>query len=88
MEIKRLPLSENYQTKETEFYSSVKTEFGSRGVREAKALLQGDYENMCADEKMNAFDCEAVLLALQEVFIKSKREARLKYTPHKYRNSQ
>lgn len=67
---------------EEEFYAKVKEKYGSRGLRQAKEMVNGmvfcDGIEKPLDKKSPAAQ------ALMQVFLKHKEENK-KYTPKKYR---
>lgn len=69
------------------FLGSVREEFGSKGAVEAKLFMNDTLEEY-RDPNISLVDLEPVMRAMQEAFLTSKREAREKFTPKKYRKEQ
>lgn len=68
---------------EEEFYAKVKEKYGSRGVRQAKKMMNC---TVIGDGREEPLDKESQLAqALMEVFFITKEKAREKFTPKKYR---
>ena len=67
---------------EQEFLTAAKERFGSRGLRQAKTMLEG------LDKKKSsvpANEVPAYRSLMMDLWLDSKEEARQKYTPKKYR---
>ncbi|GHU35320.1 hypothetical protein FACS1894105_03790 [Clostridia bacterium] len=60
--------------------SSVRDEFGSRGVREANELIQRAHALFAGGELDNSAK-DLFFHSLMEVYLESKTEARIKFTP-------
>ncbi len=81
---KTLNLNINFLlTEEDEFLLETAAEYGSRGKRSAKKLLD-DAAAMYAGGEMADEDMEELIFGLQEIFIDAKRKNREKYTPKKH----
>lgn len=64
---------------EQEFYEKVKTEYGSRGVKQAKKMMaDSEVQKICTGGENTT---AAVMLA----FLSNKQRARAKFTPRKYK---
>lgn len=70
---------------EEEFYEKVKETYGSRGIRQAKKMMNC---TVVGDGKEEPLDKGSVLAqALMESFFICKEKAREKFTPKKYRKT-
>ena len=77
-------VSEDYWEQYETFIESVRSEFGNRGVGEARKLIRETLEQY-RPPQIPLTDLEGVLLAMQQAFLTAKREAREKFTPKKYK---
>jgi len=77
-------LSENYRDKTAENAAAVKKEFGTRGLKEFRDLMDSERASF-RRPRAGLEDMEAYLLSLQDAFLIAKRKARVKFTPNKYR---
>ena len=74
----------NYlRTEEEEFMEEVGEQFGSRGQRQASAIL-AEARQLFAGGELSDDDLDGVMRALQDYYWKAKEENK-KYTPKKYR---
>ena len=76
-------VSDDYWKQYEAFIEAVRSEFGNRGVRDARKLMRGTLEQY-RPPQIPLTDLEGVLLATQQAFLIAKREARAKFTPKKY----
>ena len=73
----------NYlRTEEEEFLEDVGQQFGSRGQRQAEAILS-DARRLFAGGELSDDDKLAFLMEMQQLFLDSKQRAK-KFTPRKY----
>ena len=73
----------NYlRTEEEEFLEDVDQQFGSRGQRQAEAILS-DARRLFAGGELSDDDKLAFLMEMQQLFLDSKQRAK-KFTPRKY----
>ena len=73
----------NYlRTEEEEFMEEVGQEYGSRGQRQARAILN-EAAGLFAGGELSEDDKLAFLTEMQQLFLDSKQRAK-KYTPKKY----
>ena len=73
----------NYlRTDEEEFLEDVGQQFGSRGQRQAEAILS-DARRLFAGGELSDDDKLAFLMEMQQLFLDSKQRAK-KFTPRKY----
>lgn len=78
-----LGVNVNYlRTEEDEFMTNVGQEFGTRGQRQAQAILS-EVKQLFAGGELSDEDEIAFLTDMQQLFLDSKRRAK-KYTPKKY----
>ncbi len=67
-----------------EFLLTAKEQFGARGKRDAEQLMQ-DAGALFAGGELAEEDMDAMMLALQQMYIDAKTRNRAKYTPEKFR---
>ena len=73
----------NYlRTEDEEFLEDVGQQFGTRGQRQAEAILN-EARQLFAGGELSDDDQLAFLMEMQQLFIDSKQRAK-KYTPRKY----
>lgn len=77
-------VSDDYWKQCETFIENVRSEFGNRGVGEARKLIRKTMEQY-RPPQMPLTDLDGVLLAMQQAFLIAKREARSKFTPKKYK---
>lgn len=77
-------VSDDYWKQYETFIENVRSEFGNRGVGEARKLIRETLEQY-RPPQIPLTDLEGVLLAMQQAFLTAKREAREKFTPKKYK---
>ena len=63
-------------------FENVRSEFGNRGVGEARKLIRETLEQY-RPPQIPLTDLEGVLLTMQQAFLIAKREAREKFAPKK-----
>ena len=77
----------NYLLTEDEaFITEASVQYGSRGRRQAEALL-AEMTGLFAGGELTDSDRDAIMIALQKVYFECKEKNR-KYTPHKYRKDE
>ncbi len=77
----------NYLLTEDEaFITEASAQYGSRGRRQAEALL-AEMTGLFAGGELTDSDRDAIMIALQKVYFECKEKNR-KYTPHKYRKDE
>ena len=69
-----------------EFLLTAKEQFGARGKRDAEQLMQ-DAGALFAGGELAEEDMDAMMLALQQMYIDAKTRNRAKYTPEKFRQN-
>lgn len=75
----------NYLLTENEaFITSATEQFGARGQKDAKELVD-DLTGLFAGGEMAEEDMDALMLAVQEAYVEAKKRNREKFTPKKYR---
>ncbi len=76
----------NYlRTEEEEFLEDVGQQFGTRGQRQAAAIMT-EARQLFAGGELSEEDKLAFFLEMQELFVHSKQEAKKRYTPKKYQH--
>ncbi len=70
-------------TEEETFVAKAEEEFGARGKRDARELME-ELTGLFAGGEMAEEDMDELMLAVQEAYVIAKRNNR-KYIPHKYR---
>ena len=70
-------------TDDEEFVSEASEQYGSRGRRQAEALLN-EMSGLFAGGELSESDQDAIMIAMQKIYFECK-ERNKKYTPHKYR---
>ena len=73
-------------TEDEEFMSGVREQYGRRGQLQAEEVFNQARE-LFAGGELSETDKQAFIAELQEIFLKSKKRAREKYTPKKYRKT-
>lgn len=73
-------------TEDEKFMSDVREQYGRRGQLQAAEVFSQARE-LFAGGELSEQDKEAFISALQEIFLESKKRAREKYTPKKYRKA-
>ena len=77
----------NYlMTDDEEFVARAAEQYGDRGMRQARELVQG-ISGLFAGGTLTEQDKDAVMKALQDISWESKARNKEKYTPEKYRKS-
>ena len=75
----------NYlMTDDEEFVARASEQYGDRGMRQARELVQG-ISGLFAGGTLSEQDKDAVMKALQDIYWESKARNKEKYTPEKYR---
>lgn len=67
------------------FLANVHNEFGSKGARQATAILE-QTGALFAGGELDEEAKDLFFQSIMELYVEAKREAREKYTPKKYRN--
>lgn len=73
-------------TEDEEFVSQAAEQYGSRGRRQAEALVS-ELSGLFAGGELSDNDKDAVMIALQKVYFDCKADNK-KYTPKKYRKDE
>lgn len=76
---------EYLMTEDEEFLTEASEQYGSRGMRQAEALLN-EMSGLFAGGELSESDQDAIMLAMQRIYFECK-ERNKKYTPKKYRHS-
>ena len=70
-------------TEDEEFVTEASEQYGSRGRRQAEALLT-EMSGLFAGGELSESDRDAIMIAMQRMYFECKKENK-KYTPHKHR---
>ena len=70
-------------TEDEEFLTEASEQHGSRGMRQAEALL-AEMSGLFAGGELSESDRDAIMIAMQQMYFECKKENK-KYTPHKHR---
>ena len=72
-------------TEDEEFVVHASEQYGARGRMQAQDLIDG-MNGLFAGGTLSEKDKDAVMKALQDIYWKSKKRSREKYTPKKYKD--
>jgi len=78
---------ESLITEDEEFVTAAHEHGGSKGAREAKALVN-EVSGLFAGGRLSEEDMDAAMRAIQNAYWIAKEESKKKYTPKKYRKAQ
>ncbi len=73
-------------TEDEEFVVQASEQYGSRGMKQAKDLIEG-MSGLFAGGTLSEQDKDAVMKALQDIYWESKARNVEKYTPKKYKKT-
>lgn len=73
-------------TEDEEFVVQASEQYGSRGMKQAKDLIEG-MSGLFAGGTLSEQDKDAVMKALQDIYWESKARNVVKYTPKKYKKT-
>ena len=73
-------------TKVEEFVAQPSGQYGSRGIKQAKELIEG-MSGLFAGGTLSEQDKDAAMKALQDIYWESKARSVGKYTPKKYKKT-
>ena len=74
------------RTEDEEFVVQASEQYGSRGMKQAKDLIEG-MSGLFAGGTLSEQDKDAVMKALQDIYWESKARNVEKYTPKKYKKT-
>ena len=74
-------------TEDEEFVVQASEQYGSRGMKQAKDLIEG-MSGLFAGGTLSEQDKDAVMKALQDIYWESKARNVEKYTPKKYKKTE
>ena len=72
-------------TEDEEFVTEASEQYGSRGRRQAEALLN-EMSGLFAGGELTESDRDAIMIAMQKIYFECKQENK-KYTPKKHRKN-
>ena len=76
----------HFLTEDEEFITEASEQYGSRGMKQAEALL-AEMSGLFAGGELTESDRDAIMIAMQKMYFECKKKNK-KYTPKKYRKGE